>query len=132
MKATVLFAAALCLGLNHAPAQTADPLAFPGAEGFGRLTSGGNDGGVVHVTNLNDAGPGSFRDAVSRPNRLVVFDVSGIIRLQSNVVVGSHLTLDGQTAPGDGIMLYGRTSSFSDGHDVIIRYQPLRRPPHDF
>ncbi len=105
---------------------TADSLAFPGAEGFGRLTTGGNAGPVVHVTNLSDAGPGSFREAVSQPNRHVVFDVSGIIRLQSNVAVSSQLTLDGQTAPGAGILLYGRSTSFSGGHDIIVRYLRFR------
>ena len=105
---------------------TADSLAFPGAEGFGRHTPGGNAGPVVHVTNLSDAGPGSFREAVSQSNRHVVFDVSGIIRLQANVAVGSQLTLDGQTAPGAGILLYGRSTSFSGAHDVIVRYLRFR------
>jgi pectate lyase len=125
MRITVLFVSVICLGL-HTPAHAADTLAFPGAEGFGRLTSGGNAGELVHVTTLDDAGPGSFRDAVSQPNRLVVFDVSGIIRLQSNVSVSSHLTLAGQTAPGDGVMLYGRSTSFSGGHEVIVRYLRFR------
>ena len=106
--------------------QAADTLAFPGAEGFGRLTQGGNAGEVVHVTSLNDAGPGSLRDAVSQPNRRVLFDVSGIIRLQSNLAASSQLTLEGQTAPGEGIAIYGRSTSFSGGHDVIARYLRFR------
>jgi pectate lyase len=126
MKTTFLIAAALGLGLNLASAQNTEKLAFPGAEGFGRLTSGGNEGAVVHVTTLDDAGPGSFREAVSQPNRLVLFDVSGIIRLQSNVAVSSQITLAGQSAPGEGIMLYGRSTSFSGGHDVIVRYLRFR------
>jgi len=126
MKTTALIVLALGLGISHTPAQSTPPLAFPGAEGFGRLTQGGNAGEVVHVTNLNDAGPGSLRDAVSQPNRRVVFDVSGIIRLQSNLAASSQLTLEGQTAPGEGIAIYGRSTSFSGGHDVIARYLRFR------
>ncbi len=124
MKSTALILATLISGPFLARA--ADPLAFPGAEGFGRLTQGGNAGTVVHVTNLNDAGPGSLREAVSQPNRRVVFDVSGIIRLQSNLSASSQLTLEGQTAPGQGIAIYGRSTSFSGGHDVIARYLRFR------
>ena len=119
MKSTALILATFISGPFLARA--ADPLAFPGAEGFGRLTQGGNAGTVVHVTNLNDAGPGSLREAVSQPNRRVVFDVSGIIRLQSNLSASSQLTLEGQTAPGQGIAIYGRSTSFRGGHDVIAR-----------
>jgi pectate lyase len=101
-------------------------LAFPGAEGFGQFASGGRGGAMVHVTTLNDSGPGSFREAVSQPNRIIVFDVAGIIRLQSNVSVSSHITLAGQTAPSDGIMLYGRSVSFSGQGDDIVRYLRFR------
>jgi len=126
MKNTALLATLIFSGLAPILPATAETLAFTGAEGFGRLTSGGNDGAIVHVTNLNDTGPGSFREAVSQPNRLVLFDVSGIIRMQSNIAVSSHLTLDGQTAPGDGIALYGRSTSFSGGHDCIVRHLRFR------
>jgi pectate lyase len=126
MRTIALIAAAVLSGAVPLLSSAAETLAFPGAEGFGRLTAGGNSGDVVHVANLNDTGPGSFRDAVSQPNRIVLFDVSGVIRLQSNVAVSSQLTLDGQTAPGDGVALYGRSTSFSGGHDVIVRYLRFR------
>lgn len=101
-------------------------LAFPGAEGFGQFAGGGRGGEMVHVTSLEDAGAGSFREAVNKPNRIVVFDVGGIIRLKSNVAVSSHITLNGDTAPGDGITLYGRSVSFSGQNNDIVRYLRFR------
>ena len=108
-------------------------IAFPGAEGGGMYTSGArgalDDGSqieVYHVTNLNDSGEGSFRDAVSKGNRIVVFDVSGNIELDSNVSISKdNITVLGQTAPGDGIC-------FSDNNikvgadNVILRYLRFR------
>ena len=99
---------------------------FPGAEGFGRLAYGGNGGQIVHVTTLDDSGAGSFRDAVSQPQRIVVFNVGGIIRLKANVAASSDLTIQGETAPGEGITLYGRSISFSGQHNVIVRYLRFR------
>jgi len=101
-------------------------LAFSGAEGFGRFASGGRGGETVHITMLDDSGPGSFRDAVSKPNRNIVFDVGGVIRLKSNIAVSSNLTLDGQNAPGGGVTLYGRSVSFSGQHNDIVRYLRFR------
>jgi len=101
-------------------------LAFPGAEGFGRFASGGNGGETVHVTTLLDSGAGSFREAVSRPGRLVVFDVGGVIRLKSNLSVNSRITLSGETAPAPGITLYGRSVSFSARSNVIVRHLRFR------
>ncbi len=100
--------------------------AFPGAEGFGQFARGGRGGETVHVTTLDDSGAGSFRDAVSTPNRVVVFDVGGIIRLKSNVAVSSDITLDGEKAPGEGVTLYGRSVSFSGQSNVIVRYVRFR------
>lgn len=104
-------------------------LAFPGAEGFGRNASGGRGGEVVHVTNLDDSGAGSFRDAVSQPNRIVVFDVGGIIHIDSRIVIQSNITVAGQTAPGGGITVYGNGVALngdSGGGNVILRYVRVR------
>ena len=84
---------ALALWFAVSTAFSATPeLAFPGAEGFGALATGGRTGDIVHVTNLADAGPGSFREAVSEPDRFVVFDVGGVIKLKSNVAVANNIT----------------------------------------
>lgn len=101
-------------------------LAFPGAEGFGALATGGRGGEVYHVTTLADSGPGSFRDAVSQPNRIVVFDVGGVIRLAGSVDVASNLTLAGQSAPGEGICLYGGGVSLGGHDNIIVRYLRFR------
>ncbi len=104
----------------------AQQLAFPGAAGFGRFATGGRGGTVVHVTNLNDSGAGSFREAVGQPNRVVVFDVAGIIRLESRLVFAKNLTVAGQTAPGDGVVVYGDGVSFSGADNLICRYMRFR------
>jgi pectate lyase len=125
MKFQFIFVAAFSLvQLSHAQANPTP--AFSGAEGFGQFATGGKGGEMVHVTTLDDSGAGSFRDAVSKPNRIVVFDVSGIVRLKSNVAVSSDLTLAGQTAPGDGVMIYGRSVSFSGEKNVVVRYLRFR------
>lgn len=97
--------------------------AFPGAEGFGSTTPGGRGGRVIFVTNLNDAGPGSFRAACEEEGpRIVIFRVSGLITLASPIVIKNpYVTIAGQTAPGDGICV--RNYSFVIAtHDVIVRY----------
>ncbi|WP_200978978.1 pectate lyase [Echinicola sp. 20G] len=101
-------------------------LAFPGAEGFGRFATGGRGGEVYKVTNLKDGGPGSFRDAVSQPNRTVIFEVGGVIRIDSRIVVKENITIAGQTAPGEGITIYGNGLSYSDANNTITRYIRVR------
>jgi hypothetical protein len=116
-------------GTQKCPPDSDGALAFPCAEGFGRFTSGGRGGEVYHVTNLNDSGPGSFRDAVSKPNRIVVFDVGGVIHIDARVVVHSNIYVAGQTAPGGGITIYGNGIALngdSGGGNVILRYFRVR------
>ncbi len=105
---------------------SAQQLAFPGAQGWGRYAEGGRKGTVYHVTNLNDSGSGSLRDAVSQPNRIVVFDVSGVIRINSRIVFKNNLYVAGQTAPGEGITVYGDGVSFSGADNIICRYMRFR------
>ncbi len=115
----------LCAASTTAFAVTA----FPGAEGFGANAKGARASAspvVYRVTNLNDSGSGSFRDAVSASGRVVVFDVGGIIRINTPVVVAANLTIAGQTAPGGGITVYGNRVSFSGASNTICRYVRFR------
>ncbi len=102
--------------------------AFPGAEGGGMYTFGGRGGKVLTVTNLNDDGPGSFRWACEQGGaRIVVFNVSGIIRLESPIYVRApYITIAGQTAPGEGVIIAGESFQV-DTHDVIVRHMRFRR-----
>jgi hypothetical protein len=101
-------------------------LAFPGAQGFGKNATGARNGTVFHVTNLNDSGTGSFRDAVSASNRFVVFDVGGYIQLATAVLVKSNVTIAGQTAPGGGIGFRGGEVAFASQSNIICRYIRVR------
>ena len=106
---------------------TAQTPAFPGAEGHGRYVTGGRGGKIVHVTNLNDSGNGSFRQAVSGSDKkIVVFDVGGVIALNSDVSIGANTTIMGQTAPSPGITLRYYTVS-PGGNNIIMRYIRVRR-----
>jgi hypothetical protein len=102
--------------------------AFPGAEGGGKFSFGGRGGKVFVVTNLADSGPGTLREACeSAGPRIVVFNVAGIIHLQMPIFIEApYITIDGHTAPGDGVCLAGQ-GIIDNVHDVIIRYLRLRR-----
>src|SRR5574344_27307 len=102
--------------------------AFPGAEGGGMFTAGGRGGKVITVTNLNDNGPGSFREACETGGaRIIVFNVSGIIKLSKPIIVRApYITIAGQTAPGDGVCIAGE-SFWVNTHDVVVRHMRFRR-----
>lgn len=100
--------------------------AFPTAEGYGRLAKGGRGGRVLEVTNLNDSGPGSLRDAVLATGpRTVVFRVSGVINLQSKLIIRGEnrfLTIAAQTAPGKGVVVHGYSFGMIGGEETILRF----------
>lgn len=109
------------------------PLAFPGAEGFGKYSKGGRGGIVIYVTNLNDSGTGSLREALTSSSykgkkRTIVFKVSGTIELLSTIEIkyDSCITIAGQTAPGDGICIKNFPFKIGDSRDIIIRYIRFR------
>jgi len=118
-------------GVNNSSVMAAGIVpAFPGAVGGGKYATGGRGGEVVHVTNLNDSGEGSFREAVSKPNRIVVFDVSGTIELKGNILVYDNITIAGQTAPGgSGITLKNYKLGMS-GDNIICRFISSRPGPY--
>ncbi len=118
-----IFVFALCIFTNVLIAQS---IAFPTAEGFGKYATGGRGGEVIKVTNLNDDGPGSFRNAVSqKKSRIVVFEVSGTIHLQSKVSILGNVTIAGQSAPGDGICIADQSVGLG-GDNIIVRYMRFR------
>ena len=103
-----------------------DVPAFPGAEGHGRYTPGGRGGKIVHVTNLNNSGEGSFREAVKGDEpKVVVFDVAGVIPLESQLNIGKNTTVAGQTAPSPGITL--RYYTVKPTTNNIVRFIRVRR-----
>ncbi len=127
--AAIFLAASVCMGggmSQNVIAQDGGVRAFPGAVGGGSLATGGRGGQVVHVTNLNDSGEGSFRDAVGKPGRIVVFDVGGTIELKGDVVVASDVTIAGQTAPGGGGITLKNYKIGLGGKNVICRFLSSR------
>ena len=119
-KVFTLLAASLISAASMAQAP-----AFPGAEGHGRYVTGGRGGKIVHVTNLNDNGTGSFREAVKSGKRIIVFDVAGVIALKSDLKFADNITILGQTAPSPGITL--RYYTVQPGSNNIIRFLRIRR-----
>lgn len=104
----------------------ATALAFPGAEGWGKWTSGGRGGKVLIVSNLEDDGPGSLRHAIkTKGPRIIVFALSGTIHLASPLSITSDVTIAGQTAPGDGICLADYPVMLK-GNNIIVRYMRFR------
>ncbi|QJD97287.1 polysaccharide lyase [Mucilaginibacter robiniae] len=102
--------------------------AFLGAEGGGMYSFGGRGGKVYVVTTLADNGPGSLRWACEQGGaRIIVFNVAGIIRLKTPLIIRApYISIEGQTAPGDGICVAGE-STWINTHDVVIRYMRFRR-----
>ena len=121
------------VNLPYPPPVRGPVAAFPGAQGGGAGSVGGRGGTVCEVTNLNDSGPNSFRDCVSRSGpRTVVFRVGGTIQLLSQITISNpYITIAGQTAPGGGILFSGTqmpagTMIFVATHDVVMRYIRIR------
>lgn len=125
MKISIL--ASMLLATVSLTASGQEVPSFPGAEGHGRLTTGGRGGKIVHVTNLNDSGTGSLRAAVSGSDKkTVVFDVGGVIALKSQLNIGANTTIAGQTAPAPGITVRYYTVC-PNGNNIIIRFIRFRR-----
>jgi len=106
--------------------------AFPGAEGGGMYSFGGHGGRVIVVTSLADSGPGTLRDACEQGGaRMVVFNVAGVIHLTKPISIRApYISIEGQSAPGDGICIAGE-SVWVDTHDVVVRFVRFRRGATD-
>src|SRR4051794_6853731 len=122
----MILASLLALAPSAAPAPR-ELVAFPGAEGAGRLAAGGRGGRVLRVTNLDEGGPGSLRAAIEAEGpRTIVFDVGGTITLKKPLIVrNGRVTVAGQTAPGGGIAVRGYVFEIR-ADDVVVRYVRAR------
>jgi len=117
--------AAVTVAISPTPDPSAPLAAFPGAEGFGAYATGGRDGSVIYVTNLNAAGPGSLQWAIDQPGaRYILFKVSGLIDTQIHLTNGD-VTIAGQTSPG-GITIHGLVTDETPYQDQTVR------APEDF
>src|SRR5687768_14882551 len=129
IKGLLVFSLTSCAQQKQATStvdENAVTIAFPGAEGFGKYTTGGRSGKVFIVTNLNDIGPGSFREAAEgKEPRIIVFAISGTIHLDKSISIKANATIAGQTAPGDGICIADKSVSLG-GDNIIVRYLRFR------
>lgn len=128
------------------PAAKVLPIAFPTVEGGGKYSQGGRGNedqksDLYVVTNLSDSvtnpEPGSLRYGLERRDRadgnksyprIITFAVGGTIAIDSTAEknarrfnITDNTTILGQTAPGEGITLYGGSVKFS-GKNIIVRY----------
>lgn len=108
--------------------------AFPGAEGFGRLATGGRGGLVYFVNTLEDntignatTHEGSLRWCLSRSGvKTILFKVSGTIFLKTSLSITTpNITIAGQSAPGGGVTLGGSPVTIS-ADNVVLRYLRFR------
>jgi|GEM_PF-818297 len=122
------------LALLFSPTVFGQPLpAFPGAQGFGAIATGGRGGAVHKVTTLAASGPGSLQWALDQPGpRIIVFAVSGVIEGDVQIPHGD-VTVAGQTAPGAGITIHGHLyTPFGDPFgNIILRHLRVRPPDPD-
>ncbi|MEO6404537.1 MAG: pectate lyase [Ferruginibacter sp.] len=125
----LLLSSVSCTAAKKSTANAAEdslPIAFPGAEGFGKYTTGGRGGKVFIVSNLNERGPGSFREAAeSKLKRIIVFAISGTIHLETKLSIKADVTIAGQSAPGDGICVADQ-SVLLGGNNIIVRFMRFR------
>jgi hypothetical protein len=128
--------AAVAIALLYVAVVALSPIALPAQplyEGFGATTPGGAGKPIYRVTNLNNSGPNSLRDAVSQSDRYIVFDVGGTINLTSELPISgkAFITIDGSTAPAPGITLDGGGLYLHGSHDIIVRYIRVRNAEDD-
>lgn len=133
-KRTLLPKLFLLASIVSVPAQAVDGLiAFPGAQGFGAIATGGRGGRIIKVTNLNASGPGSLHAACAAEGpRVIVFDVAGVIRGDISIR-HSNITIAGQSAPAPGITIEGRLLAKPQNrerlHDIVVRFLRFRPTP---